>query len=192
MIEVIELARVPGRPWRNGGGITHELLAWPHGAGWQMRISVAEIAQDGPFSAFPGVERWFAVLQGAGVMLRFAQRREMLTADSAPLQFDGAAAPGCELLGGDTLDLNLMVRHDAGRGRLERAQADTEWFTPAPLRALFCTAPARLQIDDTDAARLPAMSLAFSAHAGRQRWRFVADGEPARAWWLSFQPAPSR
>jgi environmental stress-induced protein Ves len=35
-----------------------------------LRISVAEITRDGPFSAFAGVQRWFAVLEGAGVMLR--------------------------------------------------------------------------------------------------------------------------
>ena len=55
--------------WRNGGGSTRELLAWPAGADWRVRVSVAEIGADGPFSAFDGVERWFAVLSGAGVVL---------------------------------------------------------------------------------------------------------------------------
>src|SRR6218665_1188986 len=55
--------------WKNDGGWTRELLAWPHPADWALRISVADIEADGPFSAFEGVQRWFAVLAGAGVRL---------------------------------------------------------------------------------------------------------------------------
>src|SRR5258706_8972671 len=51
-------------PWRNGGGLTRELLAWPDRSDWIVRISVAEILASGPFSEFPGVDRWFAVLHG--------------------------------------------------------------------------------------------------------------------------------
>ena len=56
--------RVAAR-WRNGGGRTRELLAWPDAADWKVRVSVADVESDGPFSAFPGVQRWFAVLEGA-------------------------------------------------------------------------------------------------------------------------------
>jgi uncharacterized protein len=188
MIDVIRLDRVAPQPWRNGGGSTRELLAWPSAADWALRISVAEIARDGPFSAFPGVERWFAVIQGDGVVLRFASQRKALSVDSDPLHFDGAEAPDCQLQRGPTLDLNLMVRKDTGLGQMQRATPDEEWSSSAPLRALFCTAAARLQIDDADAARLPAMSLAWSAHAARQRWRVLDDGGPPGAFSLSFQP----
>ena len=53
-------------PWKNGGGVTRELLRLPAGSGddWTLRISVADIAADGPFSPFPGITRWFAVLTG--------------------------------------------------------------------------------------------------------------------------------
>ena len=56
-------------PWKNGGGVTRELLRLPAGSGedWTLRISVADIAADGPFSPVPGITRWFAVLTGAGV-----------------------------------------------------------------------------------------------------------------------------
>ena len=58
-------ARRAAAPWRNGGGVTRELLrlaARP--ATGSVRVSVADIEADGPFSPFPGVERWFAVLRG--------------------------------------------------------------------------------------------------------------------------------
>ncbi|HEY6133024.1 MAG TPA: HutD family protein [Rubrivivax sp.] len=191
MIEVRRLDGVQPQPWRNRGGVTRELLSWPPAAEWAVRISVADINQDGPFSSFPGIERWFAVLEGEGVVLRFASRREVLDTTSDPLHFDGAAAPDCELQGGATRDLNLMLRSGAGQGRMQRAAADQEWLSPAPWRALFCTGPARLQIDDTDAARLPAMALAWSAHAARQRWRLLhaagSDEPTPCAFWMSFE-----
>ena len=69
---LVALADTPPVPWRNGGGLTRELLAWPDGGDWAVRVSVAEIEADGPFSTFPGVERWFAVLEGGGVALTIA------------------------------------------------------------------------------------------------------------------------
>ena len=73
-----------------------------------------EIAADGPFSAFPGVTRWFAVLDGAGVVLTFADGERTLRPGDAPLCFDGAAAPGCRLIAGPTVDLNLMLQGTGG------------------------------------------------------------------------------
>ncbi len=66
---VICAGAVAPQAWRNGGGQTRELLAWPAQGPWRLRISRADIDADGPFSAFPGVTRWFTVLQGAGVAL---------------------------------------------------------------------------------------------------------------------------
>ena len=189
MIEVVSMSRVAEQPWRNGGGVTRELLAWPPAGDWQARISVADIARDGDFSRYDGIDRWFAVIHGAGVVLRFASQRAALGVDSAPLQFDGASAPYAELQDGATRDLNLMIRRDAGAGGMQRAVVDDEWISAAPLRALFAVQPARLQIDDADAARLPAGSLAWSAHASRQRWRVQSDDDALVAHWLWFRPA---
>jgi hypothetical protein len=66
---LVTLAAVPPTPWKNGGGVTRELLAGRLRRRWTVRVSVAEIEADGPFSSFPGVERWFAVLEGGGVAL---------------------------------------------------------------------------------------------------------------------------
>ncbi|GAB3375913.1 HutD/Ves family protein [Amycolatopsis echigonensis] len=45
-------------PWRNGAGTTRELAA--HADRW--RISVADLLEDAPFSAFPGIDRLFTAL----------------------------------------------------------------------------------------------------------------------------------
>ena len=99
--QLVALADTPPQPWRNGGGVTRELLAWPAGGDWQVRVSVADIEADGPFSRFPGVERWFAVLRGRR---RRADDRRRRAPPAAPAtrrcRFDGAAPVDCRLLDG--------------------------------------------------------------------------------------------
>lgn len=186
-LQVIDVNRVAAVPWRNGGGLTRELLAWPDATNWHCRISVADITADGAFSSFPGIDRWFAVLEGDGVVLHFATHREALDTRSPPLHFDGAATPQCSLQGSATRDLNLMLRRGTGNGVMQRVHGDAEWFSIAPMRAVLTLEPARLQINDADAAMLPAWSLALSQHASRQRWRLQGDAAP-NALWLAFEP----
>ena len=117
---VVPLDRVAPTPWRNGGGVTRELVVFPVHEQWHWRVSVAEVTQDGPFSRYEGVQRWFAVLSGGRVRLRVDGAGYELDAASAPLAFNGAAETDCTLLAGATRDLNLMVRQ--GRGRMERVR----------------------------------------------------------------------
>ncbi len=120
-MKVVRVDDCPLVPWRNGGGRTRELLAWPHADDWQVRVSVAEIEADGPFSAFAGIDRCFAVLEGAGVVLSLPQGDVRLTPIDAAVSFAGEAAPMCRLIDGPTRDLNLMVRRGAGRPSMQRS-----------------------------------------------------------------------
>ena len=66
-------------PWKNGGGHTTEIAAEPPGAGtasFVWRVSVADIAQDGPFSAFPGIDRTLVLLSGRGMRLGDGRRHD--------------------------------------------------------------------------------------------------------------------
>jgi environmental stress-induced protein Ves len=146
----IEVSSVAATPWKNGGGVTRELLAWPSAADWRVRISVADVDRPGPFSSFPGVERWFAVLEGAGVRLDVDGSVRELDALSEPFRFDGAAPVTCELPGGPTRDLNLMVR--GGVGRMRRVA------NPAPVEASV-------------------RSLVAVFAGGRLAWQILAAGE---------------
>lgn len=130
--QVVELDGVVPTPWRNGGGTTQVLLTWPHAEGWRVRISVAEIAQDGEFSRYPGAERWFAVLEGAGVQLQVGGGSQLLRADSDPLRFAGHAEVDCKLMVGPTRDLNLMCLPGAGRMR----RVDDGYTGVVPARTL--------------------------------------------------------
>lgn len=187
---LIRLDTVAPQAWRNGGGTTRELFVWPTGSPWRWRISVADITQDGPFSAFDGVDRCFAVLQGGGVRLALpgAQALDLRT-DSAALAFAGEAAPDCHLLDGATRDLNLMWLRDAGQSTMQRAAAGPAWVSAAPLRALFTAEPLSLRIDGQAPQQVAAWTLAVSPHAAHQRWQLQGGGALLQAWWLDFLPA---
>lgn len=120
MIRTMALSHAPEQTGRHGGGGTRVLLAWPQPDGRSLCLGVAQIVRDGPFSAFAGVQRRFAVLRGDAVRLALADTASLLTSAVAAVAFDGAAAPGYELLGGPTQDLNLMLRHDASSARMAR------------------------------------------------------------------------
>jgi environmental stress-induced protein Ves len=186
MIRVVQMVHVAPQPWKNGGGITRDLLAWPSATDWLLRISVAEVARSGPFSAYPGITRWFAVLQGEGVVLRFADRVHTLAPGSQPLRFDGAEAPGCDLIQGPTLDLNLLASSSAGRADMRPVLSGVPWVGGAPLRAMFTTKAARLKVAGQARTDLPAFSLAYTVEGAGQAWQ-VDDGD-AQAWWLEFTP----
>lgn len=110
MWQTVCLNDVEPTPWRNGGGTTRVLVAWPDSFAWRWRASVAEVLQSGPFSSFAGVQRWFAVLQGDGVCLTINGNAHSLTDADDPLAFDGSLFTTCMLLGGATQDFNLMVQ----------------------------------------------------------------------------------
>jgi environmental stress-induced protein Ves len=192
-LRAVHVDHIIATPWKNGGGTARDLLFWPDPAAWQLRVSLAEIGRDGPFSDYAGIERWFTVVSGAGVVLTLRIGRKVLEPGSAPLHFDGAEAPMCELLAGATTDLNLMVRRDAGVGAMRIAVPDEEHLSPASWRALYAADAMRLQINDADAATLAAGTLLWSDHAARQRWRVEPlDASAARAWWLEFHPHAKR
>lgn len=113
----IEPARHRIMPWRNGAGSTAEIAIGPTGASiagrFDWRLSLATVAQDGPFSAFPGYDRVIALLAGPGMELELdGGERHRLDRPFAPFAFAGERAVRCRLLGGTCEDLNLMVARD--------------------------------------------------------------------------------
>ncbi len=160
--------RIAPTPWRNGGGQTRELWVGPSVTDWRVRLSLADIAQDGPFSAFPGVQRHFAVVEGAGVVLSLAGREHTVSAGGDPIAFDGALAPGCRLVDGPTRDLNLMLQGGAS-GALELATAERPWQGPHAWRACFVTDPAVLLLPSGEALPLAARCLVTGLPPGPLR-----------------------
>jgi environmental stress-induced protein Ves len=177
---------VAPQAWHNGGGRTRELLTWPTGRDWALRISLADIDADGPFSAFPGIERWFAVTQGSGVLLTFDDRQLRMTEASAPLRFDGGDAPSCALLDGPTRDLNLMIR--TGAGVMREAQPGVPWSESFAQRGLFARVTGSLHFGHGESIILPAGTLVWGMGNGPCRFTPEARTQwsPAPAWWLGY------
>lgn len=152
--------------WRNGGGLTRELLAWPRADDWILRVSVADIVADGPFSSYPGVDRWFAVLEGEGVELSGTDGSVRLRPGDAIHRFRGEAAPACRLLGGATRDVNVMVRRDAATAKVAALPSAGE--PASDWSGCFAASPMRVRHAGESAWRgLPALALAWVTAPGR-------------------------
>ena len=173
---LVAASSVVAAPWKNGGGVTRELLRLPaSGDDWTLRISVADIGADGPFSPFPGVTRWFAVLEGAGVRLAWPDRTLDVRRGDAPLRFDGADAPGCDLIAGPTRDLNVMVRSDRAQVLVTPATSlDEAEPGTSPGFGFFALEPLTLHGFDDPPTAMPALSLAWCESPSRA----------SRAWWV--------
>jgi environmental stress-induced protein Ves len=185
-MRIIHLDDVAPQPWRNGGGQTRELLAWPEGGDWSLRISLADIENDGPFSAFPGITRWFTVIQGRGVVLHFGSETVTLGPGSDPVRFDGAAAPGCTLIGGPTRDLNLMLR--GGEGLMLPARPGEPWTGGFAQRGLFTAVAGMLHSEHGTPVPLSANALLWQSEGTEGALRFE-PAEPtsgAAGWWLGY------
>lgn len=213
----IALADCLAQPWKNGGGQTRELLVWPAAAAWALRISVATIDRDGPFSSFEGIERWFAVIDGPGVRLQWPSREGAggptrglaCHVGDAPIVFDGADPPAAQLMGAPSTDFNLMVRRSAGRALLVNAHAGQ----PCPFvhrwRGVFVNRAAWLRGPVDVPLRLAAGTLAYAERAAvpasasampDPAWVLDAVDRSGPAddsgatgslgWWVGFDPTP--
>lgn len=132
-------------PWRNGGGITRELMVEPPGAtfetGFAWRLSVADVAQDGPFSELPGIDRTLVVVDGPGLVLEFPMGRREEIAPLAAFRFPGEVPCVGRLVGGPVKDLNAMTTRGKARHAVRVVPVDV---MPRPVLAtsLKAMAPA--------------------------------------------------
>ncbi|MCY0920634.1 MULTISPECIES: HutD family protein [unclassified Streptomyces] len=114
-------------PWKNGGGVTREIAVWPHDAdmdGFEWRVSLADVTADGPFSAFPGVDRVLTVVEGAGMDLTIAGERALLDRRFAPRHFPGDRPTDCRLLDGPVVNFNVMYRREAATAEVRVRTGD--------------------------------------------------------------------
>ena len=108
-------------PWKNGGGTTTEIWKAASPAGEMLwRLSIADVASDGPFSEFPGIDRWIMVISGKGMELRIdGLGTKRLDRPFEPLFFPGDAKTDCRLIDGSIRDFNFMVARSFGKGTLQ-------------------------------------------------------------------------
>ena len=157
--ERITIAALAPQPWKNGAGLTRELAVGPRGAdnaGFDWRISLAEVGRDAPFSAFPGIDRCITLLRGAGMRLASADGSvdHRLDQGLAPFRFAGELALHATLFDGACSDFNVMTRRGAWTAEVAIVRAACE-LVDADVMLLLC-AGGSWQIDagatDHDAA----------------------------------------
>ena len=121
-VEIFGPADFHEQPWKNGGGVTRELLRAPHphvAGKFAWRVSCAAVAASGPFSEFPGIDRSLMLLDGDGFALRCGNSPEVVLAERGQMiHFSGDLPVHCRLLGGPSRDFNLMVDRTLYRGEL--------------------------------------------------------------------------
>jgi environmental stress-induced protein Ves len=119
-------------PWKNGGGTTTELMAQPDGNGsYLWRLSIADVAQSGPFSDFSGFERTIMLLEGTGFILKFDRaprdgaasprpesHGKRIDRPLEPFRFAGEWQTDCTLINGPVRDFNLIATRGV-RAQLE-------------------------------------------------------------------------
>jgi environmental stress-induced protein Ves len=134
-------------PWKNGGGTTFELATGPQGAdldSFLWRLSIAQVGQSGPFSAFPGIDRTLTVLKGEGLKLDFAEGTDLvIDVPWRPASFDGGRSCTGQLIGGPVEDFNVMTRRGQATHRVRPLKLDEEELVEAlenEVTALLVTA----------------------------------------------------
>lgn len=196
-MRLIEAAAGRRMRWKNGGGWTTEIArsdepgSVPEAFRW--RVSIAEIEADGPFSAFPGIERDLLLLEGNGIELSLGEAAQpvQLVRRFARLHFAGELAVGCRLLDGPTRDFNVMARRDAVAAEVFvrplvgimflPPEDDVEWLihvAAGHATARQHAAPVRLGAGDS--LRL--------GHDGREAMRTLLDGA-GELLMVKFRPA---
>lgn len=131
------------RPWKNGQGLTDEVLLLPEGAdrdAFDLRVSRASIGGRGLFSAFPGADRIITVIEGEGLVLEFDDGPVRL-APLAPYTFDSGRTPDGVPLGGGVRVFNVMAARavwSLGPARVQAAGPDT---TTSVLTVVLALAP---------------------------------------------------
>lgn len=118
------------QPWKNGRGVTAEVWRTPTGTDFDVRVSVARVTGDGPFSTFDGFDRWSCLIEGH-VELGGDGAWTQVTRDGVQLRGEHALA--ARTRGGATL-LNVLMRRGAGW--------EAGWGVPrAPIRFAMALDP---------------------------------------------------
>jgi environmental stress-induced protein Ves len=132
--------------WKNGRGMTTELAVFPAHADlktfpFDWRISMADVAEDGDFSPFPGCDRTLVVVRGEGMELTFegVTAPSRLTGPGQGVAFSGDWNTRGRLLDGPVRDFNVMSARARVHHQCEVVSgAPVEFVWEPGLEALFC------------------------------------------------------
>jgi environmental stress-induced protein Ves len=130
-------------PWRNGSGVTLEIAREAAAdSEFLWRLSLATVANSGPFSSYPGYRRSVSLIAGNGFRLDIGGREPaILDSVGATALFSGGDSTGCTLIDGRSTDLSLIVREPGtilSVARIQDTQGRVVPLRSGTLNALFC------------------------------------------------------
>ncbi|MFI5533841.1 HutD family protein [Kitasatospora sp. NPDC051853] len=152
-VEVLPARQRAASPWLNGGGITREVAGYPAGAGladFHWRVSLADVAQGGPFSRFERVDRVITVVEGAGMALTVDGTEHRLAEPYRPFAFSGDAATDCRLLDGPVVDFNVMTRRGKAAAEVEITDFQRDVSVPPGASVLLVCLAGTAQLGSAD------------------------------------------
>lgn len=122
-MEYFDIRKMPVSLWKNGAGETRELCCFPPATrDFNWRASIASIAGNGEFSAFPGVDRVITLLEGGEVMLDGGTAFRHTLKRFQPFSFAGEQTVRAQLSEGQmSMDLNIMTRRDRCQAKVRVA-----------------------------------------------------------------------
>ena len=153
MIKIISPHEFKKLPWKNGKGSTLE-LAISEGAsenGFDWRLSIASVVEDGPFSDFSGYLRHLILIEGAGIsLIHNAEKTSSLNELLSVASFDGQWQTVGQLHSGPIKDFNLITRkgfYEVSVTTLKKRQPFS--IGPSSLSFIYSlSGDTRLQSDD--------------------------------------------
>ena len=138
MMNILTPADFTTSAWKNGGGITHEIARAEDARGLIWRLSIAEVASDGPFSRFEGLSRILTVIEGAGLVLDTPDG-PLAAKPLVPLAFSGDTPVDSRMVAGPIRDFNVI--YDANRIKATvTVRQGSDFVPPSKARqiALLC------------------------------------------------------
>jgi uncharacterized protein len=93
--------------WKNGRGETSEIARFPEEDPFLWRLSMAPVVENGPFSLFPGYDRYLTLVEGKGLRIK-----DEVVHFGEVIKFSGDENISGELIDGKIIDLNLIVRRN--------------------------------------------------------------------------------
>lgn len=127
-MEFFDIRKIPVSLWRNGAGETREICCFPPATrDFSWRASIASIASNGEFSAFPGVDRVITLLEGGEVTLDAGRAFCHTLKHHQPYGFAGDLTVKAVLTEGQmSMDFNVMTRREHCQAKVRVA---TRTFT---------------------------------------------------------------
>lgn len=107
------------------GGTTTELYRLPDPndpTQFLLRISVATVEKDGPFTLYPGIDRQLVLLGGEGMELIVDGKKIIVEHHLTPFSFAGEDVITCSLLNGACTDFNVMSKRGWDKAHVSGVQ----------------------------------------------------------------------